>query len=848
MLFAQLESRFREVLIQVGGARAPDDGSVRFAADFTRLLVGILPNRITVAAMQEVRRAIAAHCALSPAEIDALVALAMAPEYRGNVSDDDLRAYSGRFGRAEGEALRMAVAEETDLAGFAQRYGSAAALLLFDSLFAVCGVDGVIDREEITSLQRDANELGIDAMLVGAMLRKYDVRHARGDFEVKLTGERLVIGRATTAAVQLPDPAVALRHAELMRGPEGWRVVDLQSGRPTLIDGEPIRSAPLRPGQSLRVGPYTLEIDRDAESIHAFGPTTFSSLAVRDLARKIGPVPLLDSVSFTVFSGEVIAVVGPSGAGKTTLLHAIAGVVPADSGDVLLDGQPFHKLLAHDRSLVGVVPQDDIVHPELTVAESLTYSARLRFPADVGPEVLSGEVNRVLDELGIQHIRDARIGDAVRRGISGGQRKRVNLGQELLSRSTRVLFLDEPTSGLDPHTSQEILGLVRQLADGGRIVFIVTHDMSPAVLHQVDHLMVLAPGGRLAWFGPPDEATSWFGVTSPDQIFARLPSMIPEEWGRRYREGDPYRKYVRTREHLLGLDAIEVRRPATPPLPRPSRRAQLRTLTNRYLTVKLRDRSGLMVLVAQAPILGLAMWIVFPRADTGTLFMLSLSSLWFGASASVRELISERPLWRREARVGIGVGPYLTAKVLVLGGFVAIQCALLASMNWFLLDMGAVDGDKPLAFSLLEVNAFTIATGQVGMALGLMLSSLFASSEAAVAALPIVLIPQITFGGLLVKLKGMPAVGLWISAMMVTRYSFDGLVKSGRYLWAPNAGYQPKEPLSQLGVLSDIGFRAKDASIEDLGHTQPELFAILGAFYLGFLGVTAWATARATRE
>lgn len=831
-----------------GGARAPEDASVRFAADFTRLLVSILPNRITVAAMQEVRRAIAAHCALAPGEIDALVALAMAPEYRGNVGEDDLRAYSGRFGRAEGEALRLAVAEETDLGGFARRYGAAAALLLFDSLFAVCGVDGVIDREEITSLQRYANELGIDGMLVGAMLRKYDVRHARGDFEVALSGDRLVIGRATTAAVQLPDPAVALRHAELARGAEGWRVVDLQSGRPTLIDGEPIRSAPLRPGQVLRVGPYALEIDRDAESVHVFGPTTFSSLAVRDLERRIDRVPLLDGVSFTVFSGEVIAVVGPSGAGKTTLLHAIAGVVPADSGDVLLDGQPFHKLLAHDRSLVGVVPQDDIVHPELTVEESLTYSARLRFPADVGAEVISGEVDRVVEELGIAHIRGARIGDAVRRGISGGQRKRVNLGQELLSRSTRVLFLDEPTSGLDPHTSQEILGLVRQLADGGRIVFIVTHDMSPAVLSQVDHLMVLAPGGRLAWFGPPDEATSWFGVTSPEQIFARLPAMIPEEWGRRYRAGEPYRKYVRTREHLLGLDAVEVRRPAAPPMPRPSRFAQLRTLTSRYLRVKLRDRSGFLVLVAQAPILGVAMWIVFPRADTGTLFMLALSSLWFGASASVRELIAERPLWRREARVGISLAPYLASKVLVLGAFVAVQCAVLASMNWYLLGMGDLTVEHPLGFSWTATVLFTVATGLVGMALGLMLSSLFASSEAAVAALPIVLIPQITFGGLLVKLKGMPALGLSISAIMVTRYSFDALVKSGEHLWAPNAGYQAKEPLSRLGVLSDIGFRSKDALIDDLGYTHPELAAILFAFFLVFLAVTAWAVRRSSHE
>ena len=157
----------------------------------------------------------------------------------------------------------------------------------------------------------------------------------------------------------------------------------------------------------------------------------------------------------------------------------------------------------------------------------------------------------MLAELGIAHIGDSRIGDALKRGISGGQRKRVNLAQELLTRTTRVLFLDEPTSGLDPQSAQDIARLVRQLADDGRIVFLVTHDLTPGIMTQCDHLLVLAPGGRVAWFGPPAEACTYFGVASPDLIFSVLSEQTPEEWKAAYRESLGHRKYVATREHLL---------------------------------------------------------------------------------------------------------------------------------------------------------------------------------------------------------------------------------------------------------------------------------------------------------
>ena len=796
----------------------------------------MLPDEVPVLARVALERALAARCGLASDEVGILLDIALAPDSRGVVDERELRAFGSRFGSAEEESLRALIAEDPTLPGFAERYGSAEALLLLDSLFAVCAVDGVIDRSEIGQLQRSATELGIDPVLVSALFRKHDARYASGDFRFELDAPRYLIGRGNDANLRLPDPQVAPRHAELVRERDGrWRVVDAGSGRPTLINGNAISSAPLVPGDNLRIGPYTLVLDKSARTLTAFGFSAFSSLSIRDVTRKIVKISLLDEVGFTVFSGEVIAVVGPSGGGKTTLLNAIAGIAPADSGDVLLDNANFHSMLASDKSIVGIVPQDDVVHPELTVDESLYYSGRLRFPKDVADTEINAEVDRVLDELTINHIRHNRIGDALRRGVSGGQRKRVSLGQELLTRTTRVLFLDEPTSGLDPQTAQDIVGLVRQLADDGRIVFIVTHDVSPSVMSMVDHLLVLAPGGRVAWFGPPNEACAYFGVSSADEIFARLPDHTPIEWKARYRDSAAWRKYVRTRQHLIGLDGVEVQRGRRSKAAGQSTFLQYRTLTRRYLKTKLRDRGGLAVLLAQAPILAAALRIVFPVPDHAMMFVLVLSALWFGASGSVRELISDRTIWRREARVGLRAVPYLASKVTVLGGLVFAQCGMLATLVWMAFGLWGY-GVNPL--SLIGVAT---ATGLVGMSLGLMLSALFNSSEGAVGTLPLVLIPQITFGGLIVKLKEMDPTAWTIAHLTITRYAYEAAIKTAEKLDGPIV-YGKRKSLTVDGVLHEIGLRTADAY--DHGLSGWVIGGVMFSFAAVFLTVATIATHR----
>lgn len=828
-----LSKWFGEVLRIREAALPPEEA--RALADFVRLLLRVAaPSGDHVdAVLSPVADAVVAR-GVDRAVAEELVQLAAAPEFRGVVDDLEYEAFVGRFGAQAARWLREQDADVLDLAGYAAEYGPEAALRFVDAALAVLTRAGGLTAQVLRRVETAAEELGVDPVVVTAMLGRHDPE--AGAHAWPLTGDRLRIGRSPGADVLLPDPQVAFRHADLVRTGTTWRVVDDESGRPTVVNGRSVTSAPFGPGDELRVGPYVLTMSADGRSVAARTERVFTALSARGLDRRIGEVSLLDDVSFTVFSGEVIAMVGPSGAGKTTLLNAIAGVTPADTGTVTLDGRDFHALLARDRSRVGIVPQDDIVLPELTVEESLAFSARLRFSGL--PEArLREEVDRVLEELGIPHIRGSRIGDALRRGISGGQRKRVNLGQELLTPTTRVLFLDEPTSGLDPRAAQDIVRLVRQLADRGRIVFLVTHDLSPQVMAQVDHLLVLAPGGRVAWFGPPAQACEFFSVPTPDAIFNRFAERTPQQWGEAFRESREHRTWVRAREALLELGL----RPAPPPDPRPAPppglTAQLRTLSERYARTKLRDRTGLWVLAAQPPFLALVMAVVFPKPTSSAMFMLSLSCLWFGMSGAVRELISDRVVWRRERRVGVGVLPYVGSKLVVLGLANVVQCSFLAVLAYVVFGLGGDYG-----FDLFGLMTVASLTGIAGMTLGLFVSGVFASSEAAVGTLPLLLIPQITLSSLLVGLRDMHPLARALTWLDPQRYAFDATLKMGERLARASRIPGQWDTLSMTGPLYELGLKGAEA--DDMGLSVTALCAALVVFSTLFAGGALFAVWR----
>ncbi|MGW6510968.1 ATP-binding cassette domain-containing protein, partial [Streptomyces niveus] len=241
-------------------------------------------------------------------------------------------------------------------------------------------------------------------------------------------------------------------------------------------------------------------------------------------------------VSFGVPEKSLIAVIGPSGSGKSTLLKALTGYRPANEGDVLYDNRNLYKQFAELRQRIGLVPQDDILHKELTVRKALKYAAKLRFPGDTAESEREARIDEVLRELKLDIHKEKRV-----TSLSGGQRKRVSVALELLTKPS-LIFLDEPTSGLDPGMDRDVMQLLRGLADDGRTVLVVTH--SVAELAICDKLLVMAPGGSVAYFGPPEEALNFFGYTTWADVFSAFENYRDYDWAGRWRGSQHYQMYA----------------------------------------------------------------------------------------------------------------------------------------------------------------------------------------------------------------------------------------------------------------------------------------------------------------
>ena len=739
------------------------------------------------------------------------------------------RVFAAHFGSAAAGLLEEAGDAQPILSAFIGRFGFDAAILLVRLLLDVPRGQGELEQRVTTAL----STLGVDPLLIAAL------RHGASkavDAPIQIAGKHALIGSSPSSEIYLPDPRVEPLHAELRLAAGGWRVVS-HGERATALDGVTVASAPITDGSVLQIGPYKLRIEGRDVRIEPT-PEPFA-LEARGLRRVTEDRVLLDGVSFTALAGEVIALVGPSGSGKSTLVGALSGAAPADDGEIHLGGEPIDAALARAPSIAGEVPQDDIVLPELTVEESLRFAARIRLPVDVSEGDRQAAVNRVLVELGIEPIRDQRIGDPERRGVSGGQRKRVNLGQEIVSDATRVIFLDEPTSGLDPRAATEIARLARRLADAGRIVVLVTHDMSAGVLNQVDHLLVLVGGGRVAWFGPPAEAIRMFEVSTPAQIFDRLAVFRPEVLAENYAASPAALRWMEMRSRVVAAGLLPRGDEAPEPAPRPGRLELLRTLIDRYVLVKLRDRAGLLVLTLQPLLLAGVMHLVFPRPTASLIFLLTLSALWFGMSAAVRELISDRAVWHRERRVGVGVTAWLGSKIVVLGLLVALQCAVLTGLVFPFSGLGA------RGFSPVELIQATTLAGWSGLATGLLVSAAWGRSEAAVGTIVLLLVPEIAFSGIMMPLDKLGLIARGLSWLNPARYAFHLVLRSGDSLQYLNLfGEWQDRPVS--GELYMMGLRAPGS--EGLGMGAYTLMFVLAVQIVAQLAYAGYRLRRLPRK
>ncbi|BBC37601.1 ABC transporter ATP-binding/permease protein [Streptomyces graminofaciens] len=599
-------------------------------------------------------------------------------------------------------------------------------------------------------------------------------------------GRVMRIGRALENELVVSDLQVSRNHAEFHATPDGrFEIRDLGSHNGTFVNGMPIAkggTALLGPNDIVGVGHSTFRIIGDR--LEEFVDTGDVSFSARHLTVTVdGGKQILKDVSFGVPEKSLIAVIGPSGSGKSTLLKALTGYRPANQGDVLYDNRNLYKQFAELRQRIGLVPQDDILHKELTVKKALKYAAKLRFPADTTAQERDARIDEVLRELKLDIHKDKKV-----TSLSGGQRKRVSVALELLTKPS-LIFLDEPTSGLDPGMDRDVMQLLRGLADDGRTVLVVTH--SVAELAICDKLLVMAPGGSVAYFGPPEEALNFFGYETWADVFSAFENYRDYDWAGRWKGSQHYQMYA------ADIDAVAPQSVHMPPAqsmrpPKPQGwGSQLMTLIRRYVSVIASDKGFLALTVILPAVLGAVSLLIDPDKDllvrgvnkatnlpipngtaTTVLLILAVGACFAGAANSVRELIKERVIYERERATGLSRSAYLMSKVIVLGAVTVFQGAMVGAIGFSsrtIPDESLIFGTGKFAV-MLELSIPIMGLGFTSMMFGLVISSLVKTAEKTMPLLVMFAIVQVVFTGCLFALHGSPGVNEF-SYLMPSRWA-----------------------------------------------------------------------------
>jgi ABC-type multidrug transport system ATPase subunit len=630
--------------------------------------------------------------------------------------------------------------------------------------------------------------------------------------------DRVRIGRGEGNDIVLGDLAVSRNHAELRRVGDRHEVVDLGSSNGIYHNGKRVPKAVLEPGDRISIGRHQLVFDGAA--LHQFVDTGPVSLSAQDLTVQIGKLVLLDDVSFTLRQGSLLAVVGPSGCGKSTMIRAVSGLRPASLGQVSYDGRDLYENFAELRYRIGMVPQDDVLHRQLTIRRALRFSASLRFADDVPRRERIARVDEVVGTLGLTDRMKQRIDT-----LSGGQRKRTSVALELLTEPS-LLFLDEPTSGLDPALDKEVMEELRELADSGRTVVVVTHN--PMHLDLCDRVMVMCVGGRMGYFGPPEKLFEFFGAKDYADVYKKVTNE-GEIWARRFLGSEVYRQYVSDEANEMAAVAQAAAAPvavaATPaaaaPAAVPAQRepaedeesdapvspsgsenpakavggdakigalpltsrarhpsAPLRqyiTLCLRMIAVIIADRGYAVFLLGLPMVLALLTHAV--PGDHGLsqdpagynleaqrlLVVLVVGASFLGIAVAIREIVNESSIYRRERAVGLLPGAYLASKLTVFILIIAGQVAIFVYLS--LLGKPKPADALVLPWPTIEV---AVAVGMVAITsgvLGLLVGALVRTVEQTTPVLVVLVMAQLVLSGGLFELSGQKVLEQvsWIS-------------------------------------------------------------------------------------
>ncbi|WAC90616.1 ATP-binding cassette domain-containing protein [Mycobacterium sp. Aquia_213] len=555
------------------------------------------------------------------------------------------------------------------------------------------------------------------------------------------------IGRELDNDIVIHDVLASRHHAFLEPTSAGIEIRDANSINGTFVNGVRVGQALLAEGDVVTIGNVDLVFTAGMLARRLEAATSTGGLEVREVGFAINGKDLLQQISMTARPGTLTAIIGGSGAGKSTLSRLIAGYTTPTAGAVTFEGHNIHTAYATLRSRIGMVPQDDVVHRQLTVNQALGYAAELRLPPDTSKADRDQVVAQVLDELGLTAHAETRVDK-----LSGGQRKRASVALELLT-GPSLLILDEPTSGLDPALDLQVMTMLRQLADAGRVVLVVTHSLT--YLDVCDQVLLMAPGGKIAFLGPPGQIGDSMGTTNWAQIFAKV-GADPDEANRRFLERQER--------------ALPTRAETPAELGAPARTSVLRqfsTIARRQIRLIISDRAYFAFLALLPFILGAlsltvpgntGFGVADPNSETPDeaaqiLTLMSIAAVFMGTALTIRDLIGERPIFQREQAVGLSTGAYLGAKITVFCAFAIVQAAIATGI--VLIGKGAPKQPALLLGNAsLELFVTVAATCVASAILGLLLSSIARSNEQIMPLLVVSLMLQLVLAGGLIPVTG----------------------------------------------------------------------------------------------
>lgn len=512
----------------------------------------------------------------------------------------------------------------------------------------------------------------------------------------------------------------------------------------------------------------------------------------------------LRNVNLSEESGNLIALMGASGAGKSTLLHVLNGSEKPSGGQVLINDIDIHQAPDKIEGVIGFVPQDDLIIEDLTVYQNLYFAAKLCF-SQKNEEEIDLLVMKVLEDLGLAEIKDLKVGSPLRKTISGGQRKRLNIGLELL-REPAVLFCDEPTSGLSSRDSENIIDLLKELSLKGKLVFAVIHQPSSDIFKMFDKLLILDTGGYQIYYGNPVDAIVYFkksinlvnsdegechecGNVNPEQIFNIIETKVINEYGHFTNE----RKMTAQQWHEIyekNYKPFSVKTSNDEPhstLNIPSRFRQAHLFSMRDIQAKIHNRQYMIINLLEAPVLAfiLAFIVRYYNIDdkltTGYIFSKNLNlpaylfmsvivALFMGLTVSAEEIIRDRKILKREAFLHLSRSSYILSKISILFMLSAIQTLMFVIVGSYILEIKGLFFEH--WFILFTVSCFANL-------LGLNISSAFNSAVTIYILIPLLLIPQLILSGVVVKFDKLnPSIGNtatvpFVGDLMASRWAFE---------------------------------------------------------------------------